>query len=177
MKWHRRATLRRFSHRLGPCEVEETVIMLFSGAAISLAARGHWVSERGRPALLPVCPPARLSLPTHPHAYLSFCMAARVFLRLSDYLLASFPRLHATPCVPTRVCMWEDGRTPRDQEALLSDTARQIMGGCGRLLGLVLSPSAAQLLLLLVVKPKYHSSSSSPPAYYYYLFIFLSGAD
>lgn len=177
MKWHRRATLRRFSHRLGPCEVEETVIMLFSGAAISLAARGHWVSERGRPALLPVCPPARLSLPAYPHAYLSFCMAARVFLRLSDYLLASFSRLHAPPCVPTRVCMWEDGRTPRDQEALLSDTARQIMGGCGRLLGLVLSPSAAQLLLLLVVKPKYHSSSSSPPAYYYYLFIFLSGAD
>lgn len=56
--------------------------MLFSGAAISLAAWGHWVPERSRPALLPVR--RRLTV------YLPACLSAwlHVSLCLSDYLSA-----------------------------------------------------------------------------------------
>lgn len=85
----------------GPCEVEETVIMLFSGAAISLGAGGRWPappspSSVPRPILTPPFPTAHL------HAYLSFCMAARVFFCLSDRLSLSFYML--TLCVCVRVC-------------------------------------------------------------------------
>ena len=49
--------------------------MLFSGAAISLAAWGYWAAERTRPVLLPVC----LLL-----TYLSTCLAEH--LSASVYL-------------------------------------------------------------------------------------------
>lgn len=165
MKWHQRATLRRFSHRLGPCEVEETVIMLFSGAAISLAARGHWVSERGRPALLPVCPPASHCLPTLTptclSAWLHVCFSACQIISWPHSLVYMLPRVFPPACACGRM-----GAPPGIRR--LSDTARHLIGGCGRPLGLVLSPSAAQFLLLLVVKPKYPSFSSSPPTYFFF---------
>lgn len=63
--------------------------MLFSGAAISLAAWGHWVPEHSPPALLPVCLPASKCLPACLPACRSVCMVACVSLCLWDYLSLS----------------------------------------------------------------------------------------
>lgn len=139
--------------------------MLFSGAAISLDAQGHWVSERGRPALLPVCPPPSHCLPTLTptclSAWLHVCFSACQIISWPHSLVYMLPRVFPPACACGRM-----GAPPGIRR--LSSQTQHIIGDCGRLLGLVLSPSAAQFLLLLVVKPKYPSSSTSPPAYYYF---------
>lgn len=71
--------------RGGPCEVEESVIMLFSGAAISLGAWGRW------PA--PPCPSAAPPLPTFMatclSAWLHVCSSAcQIIFRSHFYMLA-----------------------------------------------------------------------------------------
>lgn len=98
--------------------------MLFSGAAISLAAWGHWVPERSRPALLPVrrltdCLPARLSI----------CMVACVSLliRLS-VCYSCFP--NGVDLVGLPVCVNLDRGTSCTPgiAALGSETVWQIIG-------------------------------------------------
>lgn len=132
----------------GPCEVEETVIMLFSGAVISLAAWGHWLPEHSWPCP-PACLPARLWLTvctsTCLSAWVHVCFSACQIICLSHSPVC---RLVVCLYLCVCVCVSKERHTlyPRDQ-ALVSETARQIIGASGRLLGLVLSPAASQFLL------------------------------
>lgn len=92
--------------------------MLFSGAAISLAARGHWAPEHSWPALLSVCLPTSdwLSTSTCLSAWLHVCFLACQIICLSRSP-ASLQR-----CVHMFVSEGRCTRYPGDQGSRLEDT-------------------------------------------------------
>lgn len=144
--------------------------MLFSGAAISLAAWGHWVPERSRPALLPACLPARLPPTGCLRIHLSVCVASCV----SDYPSVSCVQL----CVfflpvCARVSEIEARAVPRGSGSRLRDSMADNRSSSGRLLGLVLSPAASSLSPLLAAPVRLSSQLNrlplchSPPATFF----------
>lgn len=112
--------------------------MLFSGAAISLAAWGHWVPEHSRPALLSVCPPAHLYLPVFPYG----CICA-LNISIDWWVFSWCVVVHAQ--VNPRVSEERHELYPGGLDSWLWDSTADNRSFYGRLLG----PCSVPIRLLL----------------------------